>query len=73
MPGGTATAKLPAGTKPGQRLRLRGQGLVRADGQRGDLFLCVRLGLPEVLTEHQQQLLRELGKDAGVVRGGAAR
>jgi DnaJ-class molecular chaperone len=73
VPGGTATAKLPAGTKPGQRLRLRGQGLVRADGQRGDLFLCVRLGLPEVLTEHQQQLLRELGKDAGVVRGGAAR
>ena len=73
VPGGTVVAKLPAGTKAGQRLRLRGQGLARADGSRGDLFLCVRLGLPEVLTEHQQQLLRELGKDAGSVRGGAAR
>ncbi|MBL8753967.1 MAG: J domain-containing protein [Planctomycetes bacterium] len=73
VPGGTATARLPAGTRPGQRLRLRGQGLARADGSRGDLFLVVRLGLPEPLTERQQQLLRELGQDAGPVRGGAAR
>ncbi len=73
VPGGTATARVPAGTKPGQKLRLRGQGLARADGSRGDLFLVVRLGLPEPLTERQQELLRELGKDAGPVRGGAAR
>ncbi len=73
VPGGTATARLPAGTQQGQRLRLRGQGLARADGTRGDLFLVVRLGLPAVLTERQQELLRELGKDAGPVRGGAAR
>jgi molecular chaperone DnaJ len=59
--------------RPGQKLRLRGQGLVRADGARGDLMLVVRLGLPENLTERQQQLLRELGKDAAPVRGGASR
>jgi curved DNA-binding protein len=73
VPGGTATARIPAGTKPGQKLRLRGQGLVRSDGQRGDLYLVVRLGLPDPLTERQQALLRELGQDAGTVRGGAAR
>ena len=73
VPGGTATARLPAGTKPGQKLRLRGQGLTRADGSRSDLFLVVRLGLPEPLTERQQELLRELGKDAPAVRGGASR
>lgn len=73
VPGGTATAKLPAGTRPGQRLRLRGQGLMRAEGQRGDLYLVVRLGLPEPMTERQQQLLRELGQDSAPVRGGAAR
>jgi DnaJ-class molecular chaperone len=73
VPGGTATARLPAATKPGQKLRLRGQGLARADGSRGDLLLVVRLGLPEPLTERQLELLRELGKDAGTVRGGAAR
>lgn len=73
VPGGTATARIPAGTRPGQKLRLRGQGLTRSDGGRGDLMLVVRLGLPENLTERQMQLLRELGKDAAPVRGGAAR
>lgn len=72
VPGGTATARIPAGTRAGQRLRLRGQGLVRSDGQRGDLLLVVRLGLPETLTERQQELLRELGKEGVPVRGGAA-
>jgi curved DNA-binding protein len=73
VPGGTATARLPAGTKPGQRLRLRGQGLTRTDGSRGDLYLVVRLGLPEALSDRQRELLRELGKDAPPVRGGAAK
>ena len=73
VPGGVATARIPAGTKPGQKLRLRGQGLARADGSRGDLLLVVRLGLPETLTARQQELLRELGAGAGRVRGGAGR
>ncbi|MFM1872496.1 MAG: hypothetical protein RL398_1918 [Planctomycetota bacterium] len=73
VPDGTAKARIPAGTKPGQRLRLRGQGLPRVDGSRGDLLLVVRLGLPDELTERQQELLRELGKDSTPVRGGAAK
>jgi curved DNA-binding protein len=73
VPGGTAQARIPAGTKAGQKLRLRGQGLARADGGRGDLLLVVRIGLPEALTEKQQELLRELGKDSAPVRGGAAK
>lgn len=73
VPAGTVTAQLPAGAKAGQKLRLPGQGLARADGSRGDLFLVVRLGLPEPLTDAQKDLLRQLGKDAPNVRGGAAR
>jgi DnaJ-class molecular chaperone len=73
VPDGTAAARLPAGTKPGQKLRLRGQGLPKEGGGRGDLFLVVRLGLPEPLTDRQRELLRELGKDAPPVRGGAAK
>ncbi len=73
VPGGTAQARIPAGTRTGQRLRLRGQGLAKADGSRGDLLLVVRVGLPATLTERQQELLRELGKDSAPVRGGAAR
>jgi DnaJ-class molecular chaperone len=73
VPGGTAVARVPAGTRAGQRLRLRGQGLARSDGGRGDLLLVVRIGLPERLTEAQQALLRQLGAGAEPVRGGAAR
>lgn len=70
--GGTATARIPVGTKPGEKLRLRGQGLHKADGTRGDLFLVVRLGLPEELSERQRELLQQLGEESEPVRGGAA-
>ena len=73
VPDGTATARLPAGTKAGQKLRLRGQGLPREGGGRGDLMLVVRIGLPEVLTDPQKEMLRALGKDSQPVRGGAAK
>jgi len=74
VPGGTASARIPAGTRAGERLRLRGQGLPRVEGgEPGDLLLVVRLGLPEQLSDRQQELLRELGKDAEPVRGGVAR
>jgi DnaJ-class molecular chaperone len=72
VPDGTATARIPPGTRPGQRLRLRGQGLPHEAGGRGDLLLVVRLGLPEALTDRQKELLRELGHDAAPVRGGAS-
>ena len=70
--GGTATARIPKGTRPGQRLRLRGQGLHTPDGTRGDLLLVVRLGLPEELTDEQRELLKKLGESSAPVRGGAA-
>ena len=70
--GGTATARIPAGTTPGQKLRLRGQGLHKSGGARGDLFLVVRLGLPEELSDRQRELLQQLGEDSSPVRGGAA-
>jgi len=70
--GGTATARIPEGTRPGQKLRLRGQGLQGANKERGDLFLVVRLGLPESLTDKQRELLQELGSQSPPVRGGAA-
>lgn len=73
VPAGTATARIPSGTRAGTRLRLKGQGLMHRDGNRGDLFLVVRIGLPDPLTPRQQELLRELGKEGGAVSGGARR
>ena len=45
--GGTANrrlrVKIPPGVRPGARIRLAGEGGVRPDGTRGDLFLKVRV------------------------------
>jgi DnaJ-class molecular chaperone len=51
---------------------LRGQGLAAATG-RGDFFVVVRLALPEKLTEHQRQLLRQLEATGGPQISGGAR
>jgi curved DNA-binding protein len=46
-PDGAVTLNVPAGTQAGRRLRLRGRGLPRADGSRGDLHAVVRIVVPE--------------------------
>jgi molecular chaperone DnaJ len=46
--GESALVRVPPGTQPGTRFRLRGQGMPDPDGDRGDLFVTVR---PEVPTE----------------------
>ena len=38
---------MPPGTQSGRRLRLRGRGLPRGDGSRGDLYAVVRIVVPE--------------------------
>jgi len=37
---------IPAGTRPGTRLRLRGKGRPRPDGSRGDAYLAVEIVEP---------------------------
>jgi len=70
--GGTATARVPAGTRAGQKLRLRGQGLQRKDGGRGDLVLVVRMALPAELTDAQRDLLQQLAAVSRTASGDAA-
>jgi curved DNA-binding protein len=71
-PTGLTRVKVPAGTRAGRKLRLRGQGLDDGQGGRGDFYVVARLTLPAHLTERQRELLRELaatGPDPAV--GGA--
>jgi curved DNA-binding protein len=44
---GPVTLTVPPGTQSGRRLRLRGRGLPRGNGQRGDLHAVVRVVVPE--------------------------
>lgn len=69
---GTVTLTVPPETRSGDRLRLRGLGLRRDDGSRGDLYANIRHALPEDLSDQQKELLKQ-AKQAGPtkVQGGA--
>ena len=41
---GQARLKIPGGTQGGQRFRLRGHGLAGISGERGDLYIIVKIG-----------------------------
>jgi DnaJ-class molecular chaperone with C-terminal Zn finger domain len=65
----TATARVPAGTQPDTVLRLKGKGLPEFGGRaRGDLYLRLRVHVPEELTDAQKEVferLRQLEKKGG--------
>jgi len=57
--------KVPPGTQPGRKFRIKGQGLERG-GRRGDQIVAVKVELPERLTDEQQELARRLAESAGL-------
>jgi len=65
---GPVALRIPAGTQAGRTFRLGGQGLpkLRALAEHGDLFVKVRIVLPDKLTEPEQQLVREWAKLRGI-------
>ena len=61
---GRALLKIPPGTQPGQKLRLREKGVPSAtrDGERGDEIVEVTVSVPMPRDERTKELLRELAK-----------
>jgi curved DNA-binding protein len=59
---GSVRLKLPAGTQPGQRFRLRGHGLPTAAGARGDLFVVPQIQIPKKLTEREREIWQQLAQ-----------
>lgn len=57
--------KVPPGTQPGRKFRIKGQGLERGE-RRGDQIVAVRVELPEHLTPEQEALARQLAESAGL-------
>jgi len=47
--------KIPPGLRNGQTLRVRNQGLPQADGQRGDLFIVIRIQGSENVTGNRRR------------------
>jgi molecular chaperone DnaJ len=60
---GPVPLKIPAGTRAGQRLRVRGRGVPSAhDETAGDLIVEISLVLPVIRDERSRALLREFGE-----------
>jgi molecular chaperone DnaJ len=65
---GSVTLKVPPGTESGKTLRVRGRGIQRADGRRGDLLVTVEVVVPRRLTKTQRKMLEDFAAtdDSGV-------
>ncbi|MEK0447779.1 MAG: hypothetical protein RL088_47 [Verrucomicrobiota bacterium] len=62
-PDGVVKLKIPAGTQPRQKFRLKGRGLPSGSGGvRGDFFAEARVVIPTVLTAEQRALWESLAK-----------
>ena len=61
---GKAMLKIPAGTRSGQKFRLREKGFpsLRNPKLRGDQFVEVQITLPNILSEESKEILRQFEK-----------
>lgn len=54
--------KIPPGSRGGQQFRLRGKGLPSRGGGKGDLYVRLRINVPERLTPEERPLYAELAR-----------
>lgn len=59
---GATSLRVPPGTAAGSRLRLRGLGLPRADGTRGDLYATVQVRTPVNPSAEESALWEQLAR-----------
>ncbi len=57
---GATSLTVPAGTAAGRQLRLRGLGLPKEDGTRGDLYASVRIQTPSSVTAEERTAWEKL-------------
>ena len=59
---GTVQLTVPPGSSSGRRLRLRGEGLPKEGGGKGDLYAVVSIKVPKKLTRKERDLFEQLSK-----------
>ena len=57
--------RIPPGTQPGRKLRIKGQGVAKGN-QRGDQLVTIKVQLPEQLTPEQEEALKKFVEVAGL-------
>jgi curved DNA-binding protein len=61
---GPVEMKIPAGAQGSQRLRLRGQGLNRRGGGRGDEYVKLKIVIPPKLAPKEKELFEKLAAES---------
>jgi len=62
LDGNEVALAVPPGSSSGKKLRMRGMGLPRAGGERGDLIVELRIVVPERPTEVERRAFEELSR-----------
>ncbi len=57
--------RIPPGTQPGRKFRIRNEGIPKGDA-RGDQLVTVQVSLPEQLSPEQQELFRKFAEASGM-------
>ena len=57
--------KIPPGTQPGRKFRIKGQGIAKGE-RRGDMLVTVQVTVPEQLSPEQAELLKKFAESAGM-------
>jgi len=64
--GGSVSVKIPAGTQPGSKMRLKGKGMPTGrdpDAPRGFLYVEIQVEIPKVLTEREKVFFEDMRSD----------
>lgn len=61
-PDGSVRMKIPAGSQPGKKLRLKGRGLPSGKDTRGDFYVTLDITLPKTVSEPERKLWEQLGE-----------
>jgi curved DNA-binding protein len=61
---GRVNIKIPAGTQNGQKLRVRGRGLPKRDGEKGDLIVVTQVEVPGTVTDSERKLWEQLARES---------
>jgi molecular chaperone DnaJ len=62
--GAKVKLRIPTGTQPGRKFRIKGQGLEK-NGQKGDQIVTVQVKLPEKMTPEQEAALKDFADKMG--------
>jgi molecular chaperone DnaJ len=57
--------KIPPGTQPGRKFRIKGLGLEK-NGQKGDQLVQIQVTVPEKLTPEAEAKMKEFADTAGI-------